>query len=251
MKTRRILRRRLAWAVVGLLVLAGLGLGFHQRHVFHCYGLGWHEGPLGRGILTECAEDSGRLAQQRNLLATSQQAVEASLGPLRSTPRVVFAERPETLRRFTGSTRVVSVTMLVPGTAVVVLGPAGQQVIYLTHERVHAELHARLGYRRVMGAVPAWFQEGLAMAISQDDRYPESAWRLRQQALGWTLADLADYGRFNRRAAQDGLVAYGMAQAAVVRWLGQAGPSGLQQLLRDVEGGEPFQSAFRRLGPAA
>ena len=42
----------------------------------------------------------------------------------------------------------------------------------LAHEFSHVELHAQIGvFRLLMGAIPAWFDEGLAVIVADDPRY--------------------------------------------------------------------------------
>ncbi len=51
----------------------------------------------------------------------------------------------------------------------------------LLHEFSHVELHARVGlWGMLTGAIPAWFDEGLAVLVSQDQRYLDA----ENEALG-------------------------------------------------------------------
>src|SRR5207237_9702304 len=52
---------------------------------------------------------------------------------------------------------------------VIVLSPHIRDGVAITHELTHVELHNRLGPK--MFAVPAWFDEGLAVNVSDDPRY--------------------------------------------------------------------------------
>lgn len=56
----------------------------------------------------------------------------------------------------------------------VMLSPDGVNTVIAAHEMSHVELHERLGAR---GHVPQWFDEGLAVVVSNDPRYlaPDTA----------------------------------------------------------------------------
>lgn len=59
-----------------------------------------------------------------------------------------------------------------PFLTVVRLSPRGFDPVILVHEASHVALHGRLGTIRLLsGAVPAWFDEGLAVIVSGDARY--------------------------------------------------------------------------------
>jgi hypothetical protein len=57
----------------------------------------------------------------------------------------------------------------------VMLSPRGIDAVIAAHELAHVELHERLGSHA--GHVPQWFDEGLAVLVSDDPRYlrPETA----------------------------------------------------------------------------
>jgi len=58
------------------------------------------------------------------------------------------------------------------GTQFIYVSPRGMLPEILAHEFFHVELHARIGLRGMLtGAVPAWFDEGMAVLVSQDQRY--------------------------------------------------------------------------------
>lgn len=50
----------------------------------------------------------------------------------------------------------------------------GRNAEFFAHELSHIELFSRLGnFRAVSNAVPAWFNEGIAVLVSQDERFVE------------------------------------------------------------------------------
>ena len=63
-------------------------------------------------------------------------------------------------------------TLTTPFLTAIRAGPRGQDETILTHELAHVEIHARAGLRRqISGDLPAWFDEGLAVIVSGDERY--------------------------------------------------------------------------------
>lgn len=58
------------------------------------------------------------------------------------------------------------------GTTFIYVSPRGLRTDILAHEFSHVELHARIGlWGMLTGALPAWFDEGMAVLVSQDKRY--------------------------------------------------------------------------------
>ena len=58
------------------------------------------------------------------------------------------------------------------GSVFIRVSPRGISETILTHEFSHAELHGRIGaWRMLRGSLPAWFDEGLAVVVSDDERY--------------------------------------------------------------------------------
>jgi len=56
------------------------------------------------------------------------------------------------------------------GSTFIHVSPRGINAVILAHEFSHIELHARVGLRR-LSSFPAWFDEGLAVIVSDDARY--------------------------------------------------------------------------------
>lgn len=241
----------LVMGLSGVLGLAAMG-ALLRPHLVRCLLLSPRgNAGLGPGVHTDTPGDPGVVAHQRRILNEARARMEVWLGPLRGRPRFVFCQRAETMQRYSAATHGRARTVRLPGLSVVVLGPEGQSSLYLAHEWTHAELEARLGYRRIEWQIPGWFQEGLCMVVSGDTRFPEGEWRESQKRLGFSLRQMDTLKGFQRLAEQDSFVAYGMAQAEVERWLLHVGPQGLRNLLAALEAGEAFQDAYARMeGPA-
>ncbi|MCO4054640.1 MAG: hypothetical protein HEQ16_11440 [Bosea sp.] len=62
--------------------------------------------------------------------------------------------------------------MTIPFVSIIRLAPRGLNLTILTHEFSHVELHRRIGVLKLLrGAIPAWFDEGVAVIVSDDERY--------------------------------------------------------------------------------
>jgi len=109
----------------------------------------------------------------------------------------------------------------------------------LAHEYVHALVHELAG-----GGVPAWLNEGLAVALERETpgQGPQTA-----RAAEVSLRQLErSFGRLPRPQAEQ---AYAVSTTAVSRLLDEAGGAALVNLLADLGAGERFETAFEhRMG---
>ncbi|TQM14940.1 hypothetical protein [Pseudonocardia kunmingensis] len=96
----------------------------------------------------------------------------------------------------------------------VMLSPRGIDPVIAAHELTHVELHARLG----TASVPQWFDEGLAVLVSDDPRYllPEGPGDRCRVAPAGPLPESLD--AWLRAAGSDPQV-YAQAGCAVSRLL--------------------------------
>lgn len=85
---------------------------------------------------------------------------------------IVLACTSETCDRRLGGLGARATTYSTVGLSVVRLSPRGLDPVIITHELAHVALHGRIGMWKLMrGVVAAWFDEGLAVIISDDARY--------------------------------------------------------------------------------
>src|SRR5207244_6669253 len=98
-------------------------------------------------------------------------------GGLDAAPRVLVCVSEDCYRRIGGAgSRGTSLSDVA-----LRLSPRGIDPVIAAHELSHIELHHRIGnIRHLMGAIPAWFDEGVAVVVSDDRRYlapPDAAER--------------------------------------------------------------------------
>lgn len=127
------------------------------------------------------------------------------------------------------------------GSATLMLSPRGQDIVIISHELTHIELHTRIGAFRSWRAVPSWFDEGLAVLVSEDPRYTEDAWR-KVTDNGRNAPALERIG--GMLGSGGWLLGYGTARHAVGAWYSKVGQAGLMQLIADVKNGKDFDTAF-------
>jgi hypothetical protein len=116
--------------------------------------------------------------------------------------------------------------------------------VIASHELSHLEFHNRLGFiRTVLRDVPQWFDEGVAVVVSDDPRY-----------LGKSTGDRCpvdpDGDLPARRAAwihgasNDQL--YAKAACRVSRWIAaKGGSAAVTHLISQVANGTDFDNAYR------
>ncbi|MGH1587243.1 hypothetical protein ACRBEV_01440 [Methylobacterium phyllosphaerae] len=128
-----------------------------------CYGFT----DLGDGIYVEGNMPPDRRAAARATVEAARARVRAFYGDLQSSPRVLLCATEDCYRPLGGGSR--GVTLL---DRALILSPRGADTVIAAHELAHAELHRRVGLPATLGrSVPQWFDEGLAVVVSDDPRY--------------------------------------------------------------------------------
>jgi hypothetical protein len=126
------------------------------------------------------------------------------------------------------------------------LAPHGIDPVIVAHERSHIELHERLGLAKfIVGAIPAWFDEGLAVIVSDDPRYllaNTEADRCRVKATGFFPMAPMEW----TRAAGTDQYLYARAACRVLRWMNaNGGNAAALILIQKVAEGVPFSEIYR------
>ncbi|GAA2915564.1 hypothetical protein Acy02nite_84900 [Actinoplanes cyaneus] len=189
-----------------------------------CYGLTG----LGGGVYAERDDDS-----YRTMADAAGQRVERFYGGRQAHARVLICTTDACYRRIGGGGE--------KGRALrnraLLLSPAGATETIAAHEFAHLELHERLGDAR--GKVPHWFDEGLAVVVSDDPRYLRSGSDRclvpYDEALTVTRVDWA-------AAAAGGTDrGYLLAGCVVSRWVAA---HDVHKMVADLRDGMPFEDAL-------
>ena len=133
------------------------------------------------------------------------------------------------------------------GSSMLLLSPRGLDVVIVSHELTHIELHSRVGAFRSWRSIPVWFDEGLAVLVCEDPRYTDSAW-LEATDNGRKAPELESIGR-TVPLGGNWQMGYGTARRAVGRWYASAGRAGLMQLIAEVKAGKEFDSVLNSISP--
>ncbi len=117
-----------------------------------------------RGLVNNVAEAKSRIAEV--------------YGVAISTPEIVACSTQTCFESFGGGRQ----RALTFGNQML-LSPRGLTVHIVSHEWSHTEMNARLGWltRWVLGDLPSWFDEGLAVAVSGEPMHSEEVWQTVEQ----------------------------------------------------------------------
>ncbi|TDD15671.1 hypothetical protein [Nonomuraea diastatica] len=232
-KTRKRWARVLAAAAALVLaVVAGVALAYPSMAATTCpgcYGLT----KLEEGVYTEPGLEDAERSRVKQVAEQARRRVAAFYGTPVSAPDLLVCLTEDCYARIGGGKE--------RGVAVlnrsVMLSPRGVNTVIASHEMAHVELHARLS----SGAdVPQWFDEGLAVVVSDDARYlsPASAGDrcliepiepLPVTLDEWLAVARHDAGTYAKSACQ------------VSRWLrDNGGRAALATLIERLNAGEPF-----------
>ncbi|MEO8686030.1 MAG: hypothetical protein ABI414_14460 [Devosia sp.] len=231
------IRSWLAGAIVVLILAGGTAAaaipGPQRALCPQCFGLT----AIGGDAFTD---NPAQADQLRQLIATADEEIAKFYGPLQSHPRYVLCTTPECLATFGGGS-----TGITYGWQLIRIAPHGLRPTILTHERLHAEIAARLGWRSLWSEpVPVWFNEGLATYLAHDDRFNQS---YSPADIAWIMAG-TDRASWNRLLTErDWIAGYGAARAAITQLDRQLGLQGLRALLDNVAKGTPFNEALMQL----
>jgi hypothetical protein len=169
--------------------------------------------------------------------AAARGRVSAFFGGIEGSPNIFACSTEECYISHGG----VSAKGKAFGSSFLLLSPRGLDVVIVSHELTHIELHSRVGAFRSWRSIPSWFDEGLAVLVSEDPRYDEDEW-LRATDNGRTAPDLKNIGGLLNKS--DWIVSYGTARREVGAWYQTAGRAGLARLIADVISGADFDAAF-------
>jgi hypothetical protein len=145
----------------------------------------------------------------------------------------------------------------------ILLSPRGLNWHFLAHEWSHHEIRTRLTFP-AWWRLPQWFDEGLAVAISEAPEHSEAHWRfliasdvrrptraelLTYQSLRQWLDAVHRYGEtanLDRKARNEAEVrpVYTAAGHEVRPWLAGAGSQGLLDLIERLNDGEGFETVY-------
>ncbi|MFI5839283.1 hypothetical protein ACIA8K_06150 [Catenuloplanes sp. NPDC051500] len=167
-------------------------------------------------------------------LSAADTAIRAFYGGRAADPRVLACVTDACYQRLGGGGSK-GIAILNRG---LMLSPDGLTPVIATHELAHVELHARLG----SSSVPQWFDEGLAVVLSDDPRYlaPATAPNRCLLPLSEALPLTTQPWNLDTAAASN---AYPKAACLVSHWLAASGsPPAIPTLIAALHSGTPFST---------
>lgn len=198
--------------------------------------------------------DKATTAPQRDEILTivsqAHDRVGRYYGAINCQPNLFFCSTEKSFQSFGGS-RQTGATFW---TAASLFSPRGQSSAIVAHEWSHAELHTRIGFWNWLG-VPQWFDEGLAVTVSEEPRHSESVYQQDLQAGAHppALPELVSLRQWSRAVTkyrdpklnprQDAIV-YATAGHEVRNWFNKAGRTGLQKFCAAIDAGTNFTAAY-------
>ncbi|MBG0831437.1 hypothetical protein HS041_27195 [Planomonospora sp. ID67723] len=233
-----VVRRRWRWLLAGsgvllTAVVAGVVLAFPSVAATACPGCYGLEG-LGPGVYVEPGLSADQRRRVTEAVAAGERRVRDFYGGRTSSPRVLVCVTERCYRRIGGG-RERGVAIL---NRAVMLSPRGIDPVIVSHELSHVELRERLG--SAGDRVPQWFNEGLAVVVSDDPRYllPRTAPdRCRVGPEGTPPSTSAEW---LRTAGADEQV-YARSACRVHRWLAaNGGRAAVTDLVERMAAGERF-----------
>jgi hypothetical protein len=203
-----------------------------------CYGMEWLEG----GIVVDAAMPQPLRSALLQGAAQAQITVGTFFDGFDRVP-IVVACSTDTCDRRLGGRGARATTMSTPAFTVVRVSPRGIDPTILVHEYAHVELHRRIGVLNLLrGAIPAWFDEGVAVIVSEDARYLKPGLTAAQRCMAEPRSELpASPWEWGPLAGRDHSL-YADAACRVLRWMEtNGGRAGLLVALDAAGRGEPLR----------
>jgi hypothetical protein len=191
------------------------------------------------------------------LVAESEQRLVRYYGNVASTPKLFFCSTETCFRSFGGSTNRAKTF----GDYGSLFSPRGLSVPILSHERSHSELYSRTGGFLTMRRVPSWFDEGLAVAVSEEPTHAESVCEeARKDGVPLpSLAELESKSQWleavrkyrNPELNPKNLaIVYATAGCEVRSWLRRVGGPGFRSFIEQMRSGTEFSVAYENVQSA-
>jgi hypothetical protein len=233
----RILAALLAFVV--LLIAATAGAAFAYPSVASttcpgCYGLTETE----EDVYAEDNLSDAQRSQVLQLVAQARRLITGFYGTQTSSPTLLICLTEACYQRI-GGKKERGIAVL---NRAVMLSPRGLNAVIASHEMSHIELHARLASS---AAVPQWFDEGLAVVVSDDPRYLAPAPAADRCLIAPTGPLPVTLEEWLSAASKDAST-YAKSACQVSRWLHANGDrTALLSLIERLNAGEQFDSIVK------
>ena len=186
-------------------------------------------------------------------VSAAQAKIESHFGEVISFPDILACATEVCYQRLGGVTSRAKAY----GSYKLLLSPRGVTVPIIAHEWAHAELYDRLGGYSRSNKLPAWFNEGLAVAVSDEPTHSEAVWNslVKTGVPTPQLAELITrrdwleavkkYGADANTNPQALKVVYATAGHEVRQWYRRVETDGLIRLIMMLNQDVPFEKAYQ------
>lgn len=230
--------RKLIAYFLAVLVLVGVAAAASLAYAYpiaaavvcpSCYGMEY----AGQRIVVDTAMPARMRVELSGDAETATSTVEAFYVVFHRQPYLVACSTEACDHRM-GGRGAKAVTLSTPFVTVLRLSPRGIDPTILKHEFSHVELHRRVGlWARFTGAFPAWFDEGVAVLVSADDRYIRPGTTALKRCVRDSERPLPTTPfEWTSKAGKDSML-YADAVCRVMRWMDANG--GKDGLLRAID----------------
>lgn len=216
--------------------------------------------PVTSNLYVEMGTDESTRDSLRNAMARAEQAIHSAYGSVSARPKVHACITEECYAAFGGGRGSMA---KVYGDRIL-LSPRGLNWHLLAHEWSHAEMSTRLSFF-AWKRMPRWFDEGLAVAISEAPEHSEEHWQYlvasdvprptREElhtfkSLRQWVDAIHRYGEdrnIERKARGEPEIrpVYSAAGHELRPWLLKAGSLGLLAFIAHINDDEDFESAYQ------
>lgn len=215
-------------------------------------------------LYVESGADEAAQETLRDAMAKAESAIRAAYGSVNSCPTVHACVSESCYDTFGGRGARAKVYY----GRLILLSPRGLNWHYIAHEWSHAEMFSRLTFAAWRLRLPQWFDEGVAVAVSEAPENSEAHWQFlvesnvarptREELYTFRTPSQWDdaVGRYGekknleRKARGEPEIrpVYTAAGHELRLWLANAGRAGLLRLIAQLNSGMDFESAYRATG---
>lgn len=201
-----------------------------------CYGLE----KLESGLYIESGASVRDIADLKSRIAIAKQRLGEFYPNLAAAPTLLVCVSPGCGARLGGK----GAKAMTYGVFFVRVSPDGRNETILAHELAHVELHDRIGNLALLrGALPAWFDEGLAVIVSRDERYLTPNAAAKVDCGAQDAGDLPVSSRdWRRQAGAATRPLYALAACRVLEWMdARGGKKAIEVLAAQLRAGATFR----------
>ena len=171
----------------------------------------------------------------------AQKRVENFLGTLTIKPQVLASTTQSQHDFLNGTQKSADIF----GIGTIQLSPNGLTKQIMAHEICRLELRSKFKSNNSLFKLPAWFEKGLILHISEIDKYDNNQGdNASEESYVKKIIFTSDWPEDTFKRQQ----AVATSLNLVKRWVDKAGASGINEMIKRLQKGEAFLSVYQELG---